>query len=230
MKLHHVAAACATGLLMSAAASGGVINFSFSPSTGGGTLTSIAGAGGPDSGLVVFDQTLPLNFSIDATSEGLGVINFNNARMFLSFTLPPATNLGGGLYRSNVTGTFSIYDYTGNTRSDIITGAVSGGQFLKFGTSHVILLNSNSGLSYTAGPRLTQILGPNRQLAASQDGTFALSNVRTALGSTEIIGPNNVFETFFATTAFTGSSNVVPAPGALVLLGAGAGIIARRRR
>jgi hypothetical protein len=230
MKLHGFAAASAGVVLTSMVASAGIVNFSFTPSSGGGTLTSIAGAGGPDIGLMVFDQNSTLNFSIDATGEGLGVINFPSARMTLSLTLPPATNLGGGLFRSNVSGTFTIYDFAGNVRTDILTGNVSGGQFLKFGTSHVILLNSGSGLTYTAGPRLSSILGPGRTLAATQEASFALSSVRTATGSPEIIGPNNVFETFFASTAFTGSTNVVPSPGALVLLGVGSCVIARRRR
>ncbi len=230
MKLHDLTAACAGVVLTSGVASAGVVNFSFTAGGGGGTLTSIAGAGGPDTGLVVFDQNSPLNFTLDATGEGLGIVNFPNARMTLSLMLPPATNLGGGLFRSNVTGSFTIYDFAGNVRSDIITGTVGSGQFLKFGASHVILLNSNSGLTYTAGPRLASILGPSRALAAAQDATMALSNVRTATGGTEIIGPGNVFETFFATAAFTGSSNVIPSPGALVLLGAGSCVIARRRR
>jgi len=230
MSVLRTAAAAAGALCASMVAHAGVISFSFSPPTSGGTLTSIAGAGGPDSGLMVFDQTSALNFTIDATGEGLGMINFNNARMFMTMTLPPATDIGGGLYRSNVTGTFTIYDYTGNVRSDILTGNVAGGQFLKFDTSHVILLNSNSGLSYTAGPRLTAILGPGRTLAPSQDGTFALANVRTATGGTNILGPGNVFETFFARTAFTGSTNVVPTPGCIALLGVGGLMVARRRR
>ena len=230
MSLFLNCSATAGILLTSTLANAGVIQFSLSPPPTGGAITCIAGAAGPDTGLLVFDQTTALSFSINATSEGLGVINFPNARLVMSMAVPPAVDQGGGFFRANVTGTFSIYDFTGNTRRDILTGTLTGGQFLKFGSSHVILLNSNSGLTYSAGPALTSVLGPGRTLAPSHDGTFALSNVRTPSGATEILGPGNVFQTFFANTAFTGSTNVIPSPGAIALLGAGGVLMARRRR
>jgi hypothetical protein len=222
--------AALVGLFAGPAALAGVISFSFSPPTSGGTMTNIANAGGVDTGLLVFNQNAPLNFSVDGTNEGFGVVNFPNARLSMSMALSPAQDLGGGLFTAALQGTFAIYDFTGGTRSDIIVGTVSGGTFLHFAESNVILLNSNTGLSYSAGPRLSALLAPGRTLAAPQDGTFALSNVRNSTGGTEILGPGGVFQTFFANTAFTGSSNVIPTPGAIVLAAAGGLVVTRRRR
>lgn len=223
--------ALAAGLMCaSAVAHAGVITFSFTGVSSGGTLTTVAGAGGPDTALMVFNQNIPLNFTIDDTANGGGLTTFNNARATMSISLPPANNLGGGLFHSQVSGSFAIYDFTGNVRTDILTANLTGGIFQKFQTSHLIQLGTNTGLTYTAGPRLTQILGPGRQLAASESGLFALADVRTFTGGTEVIGPGNVFESFFANTAFTGSSNVIPNPGSVALLTVGGLMMARRRR
>lgn len=224
-------AALAAGLMCaSAVAHAGVISFSFTPATTGGTLTCVAGAGGPDTGLLIFNQNTPLTFTVDATGDGGGITTFNNARATMSITLPPASNLGGGLFQSQVSGTFTIYDFTGNVRTDILTGNLTGGVFQKFQTSHLIQLGTNTGLTYTAGPRLTQILGAGRTLSTPESGLFALADVRTFTGGTEVIGPGNVFDSFFANTAFTGSSNVIPNPGSIALLTVGGLMMARRRR
>lgn len=218
-------------LCVAASSPAGVISFSFTPPPAGGTMTNIANAGGIDTGLLVFNQNAPLNFTLDATSEGAGVHTYPNARMSMSMTLAPAQDLGGGFFRATVQGNFAIYDYTGNVRSDIIQGALTGGSFLHFGTSNVIILSSNTGLSYTAGPALSAILPSGSSLVPAYDGTFAISNVRNILGGDQILLPNNAFDTFFATTAFTGSANVVvPTPGAIVLSAIGAGVLTRRRR
>jgi hypothetical protein len=227
-------ASASAGLLCAAlSAQAGVISFNFAPPTGGGLLTSIASAGAtPDSGLMFADQSVPLNFTLDASSEGLGVVNFPNARMFMTMSISPARDLGGGFFSATLSGAFTIYDYTGGTRNDIITGTVTQSQFLKVGASHLMLMNSNNSLTYTAGSRLTSLLGANKYIAPSHDGTFALSNVRTLTGNPEIIRPNLTFDSFTAVPAFTGSTNVVtiPAPGAWALAGLGGFIAARRRR
>jgi len=230
MQSFHRAALAAGLMCASGVAHAGIITFSFTPVTTGGTLTCVAGAGGPDTGLLIFNQNTPLSFTINATGDGGGITTFSNARATMSITLPPANNLGGGLFQSQVSGTFTIYDFTGNVRTDILTGNLAGGIFQKFQTSHMIQLGTNTGLTYTAGPRLTQILGPGRQLAAAESGLFALADVRTFTGGTEVIGAGNVFESFFANTAFTGSSNVIPNPGSVALLTVGGLMVARRRR
>jgi len=231
MSVRRRIVASLAGLFSGPAALAGIISFSFSPPPGGATMTNIANAGGVDTGLLVFNQNTALNFNIDGTSEGFGVVNFPNARLAVTMTLAPAQDLGGGLFRAGVGGSFSVYDYTGDVRSDIITGTLSGGTFLRFGGTNVILLNNNTGLSYAAGPRLNALLAPGRTLAPAQDGTFALSDVRNANDGPEIIGPGGAFLTFFANTAFTGSSNVVPTPGAIVLtLAGGVAATTRRRR
>ena len=222
--------AALAGLFAGPAALAGIISFSFSPPQLGGTMTNIANAGGVDTGLLVFNQNARLNFTIDGTQEGFGIVNFPNARLAMSMTLSPAQDLGGGLFRAAVQGSFSIYDFTGDVRSDIITGAVAGGTFLEFGASNVILLSNNTGLAYTPGPRLTSLLAPGRSLAPTEEGTFALSDVRNIEGGPNIIGPRGVFTTFFANTAFTGTSNVVPTPGSILLTVAGGLVITRRRR
>jgi hypothetical protein len=217
-------------LVTAGAAQGGIISFSFNAPVGGGALTNIAGAGGPDAGLMFSDQSAPLNLTLDLTNEGGGIVNFTNARMFMTFTLPAAQAPIPNLYIANVTGTFSIYDYTGNTRVDILTGTLTGGQFIKSGSSHTIVMNDGSGLTYTPGPRLSALLPAGSSLVPAHDGTFSLTNVRTLAGGTDIIGPNNTFSSFTATPAFSGSSTVVPTPGALVLCGIGGYLTARRRR
>ena len=233
MSVVRLAAAFAGVLAASLSANAGVITFNMSPPpSGGGNLTNIAGAGGPDSGLLFSDQTVPISFTIDASSIGLGVITYNNARLFMTLVTQPATTTGGGFYQSSVNGSFTIYDYTGNQRVDILSAQVSNSQFINFGQTHVMLFNSNLGMNYTAGPRLANLLCADRYLAPSHDGTIALSNVQTFSGSTNIIRPNNTFDNFTATPAFTGSTNVlsVPTPGFIALAGIGSLVAARRRR
>lgn len=217
------------GLFAGPAALAGVITFSFAPPPLGATMTNIANAGGVDTGLLVFNQNAVLNFTVDGTNEGFGVVNFPNARLAVTMTLAPAVDMGGGFFRAPVAGNFAIYDFTGNVRTDIISGTVSAGTFIHFGSTNVILLNNNTGLSYSAGPRLTALLAPGRTLDNAQEGTFALSNVTNVMGGPEIIGPGGAFQTFFGNTAFTGSTNVVPTPGAIAL-GLLGGIAATRRR
>lgn len=218
-------------LLVSAgAAQGGVISFSFNAPVGGGSLTNTAGAGGPGAGLMSSDQSRALNLTLDLTNQGGGIVNFTNARMVMNFTLPAAQAPIPGLYISNVTGTFSIYDNSGNTRVDILTGTLTGGQFIKSGSSHTIVMNDESGLTYTPGPRLLSLLPAGSSLAPAHDGTFSLTNVRTLAGGTNIIGPDNTFSSFTATPAFSGSTTVIPTPGAVALLGLGGYLTARRRR
>ncbi len=226
-------AAAAALAFASMTASAGIITFNFPAPVGGGSLLNIRSAGGlPDSGLMIADQSVPLTFTVDATAEGLGVTTFNNARMFMTITLPRATQTGVDVFTSNISGTFTIYDYTGDTRVDILTATLSGGQFVKARGSHVMGSDSASGLTFTPGPRLSAILGADRQLVAPQLATFALSNVLTFGGSPEILRPDLTFESFTATPTFSGSSEVlvIPAPGAAALAGIGGLTIMRRRR
>jgi hypothetical protein len=226
-------AATAALAFASMTASAGIISFSFSPPVGGGSLLNIRAAGStPDSGLMVSDQSVPLTFTVDATAEGLGVTTFSNARMFMTISLPRATQTGVETFTSNISGTFTIYDYTGDTRVDILTATLSGGTFLKARGSHVMGSESATGLTFTPGPRLSAILGVERELVAPQLATFALSNVTTFGGSPEILRPDLTFESFTATPSFSGSSEVlvIPAPGAVALAGLGGMLAIRRRR
>lgn len=217
------------GLAAVSATHAGVITFTFTPPASGGTLTNVANGASVNTGLMAFDQNAALNFTIDGTEEGFGVVNYPNARMEMLMTLSPAVDLGEGLFRASVTGTFTIYDYSGNVRNDLLIGTVSGGSFLRFGSTHTILLNSNLGFAYSAGPGLAALLPAGRTLSGAQDAAFALTNVQTFDGNPDVIGAGGVFESFTANTAFTGSSSVIPTPGTIVL-GMCGGILALRRR
>ena len=226
-------AATAALAFASMTASAGIISFSFPVPVGGGSLLNIRAAGStPDSGLMVSDQSVPLTFTVDATAEGLGVTTFSNARMFMTINLPRATQTGPDTFASAISGTFTIYDYTGDTRVDILTATLTGGQFLKSGAVHGLGSNSASGLTFTAGPRLSAILGSDRELVAPQLAAFSLSNVITFGGSQQILRPDLTFESFTATPSFSGSSEVlvIPAPGAVALAGLGGMLAIRRRR
>lgn len=226
-------AATAALAFASMSANAGVISFSFPAPVGGGSLLNIRSAGGtPDTGLMIADQSVPLTFTVDATAEGLGVTTFNNARMFMTVTLPRATQTGPDTFASIVSGTFTIYDYTGDTRVDILTATLTGGAFVKSGNTHSMSSASAAGLSYAPGPRLSALLGATRELAAPQLASFSLSNVLTFGGSQQILRPDLTFESFTATPTFSGSSEVVviPAPGAVVLAGLGGMLAGRRRR
>ncbi|MEI7659135.1 MAG: hypothetical protein WCK33_13840, partial [Phycisphaerae bacterium] len=121
--------------------------------------------------------------------------------------------------------------YTGDTRVDILSGSLSGGQFISNNGVHSMQMTTTLGLTYAAGPRLASILGSQRELVAPQNASFALSDVRTFTGSTQILRPDLTYESFTATPSFTGDAQVgiVPSPGAAALAGVG-GLLALRRR
>jgi hypothetical protein len=207
-----------------------VISFSFADPVPGRQLTAVANGAGPGVASLSYDTSAAggLNLLVDGTAEGFGALSFANARMELSMSLGAAITIGG-VTVAPVAGSFTIYDFTGNVRTDIITGQSNAGSFVRVLGTNSLQFSTPDGFTYTAGPALQALLAPGRVLAAYQEASFSLTDVQTETG-TSFIGPGGVFRSFSANSSFSGNTEVVPTPGAIALLGMGGLLAARRRR
>jgi len=220
--------AIAAATMSFAAAANAGIAFSFADPAGGKQLTNVKDGGGANTGLLTYDTAAAITFIIDGNAEGFSA-SFPNARMELSMLLGQATTIGG-VTTAPVDGQFTIYDFTGGVRTDIITGTSDNGSYVRIGGTNALLFSSDDGFVYTAGPALTALLAPGRVIAPLQEAVFSLTDIATT-GGTGLFAPGGVFNSFSANASFSGNTDVVPNPGALALLGV-AGMTAglRRRR
>jgi len=203
------------------------VAFSFADPAPGRQITHIAGGGG--TGIISYDGNTPIVFLVDGTEEGFGAISFPNARVETVWSIGAAsTNLG--VTTAPVTGTFTVYDFTGNVRSDILTGTAPTGTFVRIGATNSILFSDPQGFSYTAGPALTALLAPGRILGGSpSEASFTLTNLSLPEGSS-LLGPAGQISSFVADASFSGNVAVIPAAGPLALLGLSSLVGLRRRR
>lgn len=223
--LATISALCVAAVAGSASA--GVITFSFADPVPGRQLSAVANGAGPGVAALSYN-TDTINLLIDGSAEGFGALSFANARMELNMSLGSAVTIGG-ITVAPVAGFFTIYDFTGNVRTDIITGTSQAGSFVRVLGTNSLQFSTPDGFTYAAGPALTALLAPGRVLAAYQEGSFSLTDVQAA-GGGNFIGPGGVFRDFTANTSYSGNTDVIPAPGALALAGLGCLVATRRRR
>lgn len=211
------------GLGAATAANAGV-SFSFADPTGGRQMMNMAGLGPGGSGLLMYDQSAPLTLIVDGTGSGLGSTTFN-ARLEMNLSLGQTSNVGN-LTIAPVTGSFTFYTLNGAIRQNILTGNASEGSYVRLGGTNSILFSA-PGLGYTPGPALAGFLG-GQTLTPGFEGVFTVTDLDT--GGSSVIGANRFFNSFTANASFSGNAQVIPAPGALALLGLGGLVAARRRR
>lgn len=218
--------AFALAALSLAAAARAEVTFSFAdPGTGRQFRNDESGAG-PGLGQLSYDTAATLAVIVDGSAEGFGVTTFTNARMQLNMALGTATTIAG-VTQAPVTGTFALIDNASNTV--IVSGTTILGTFVRVsGTS--ALFSSDPLFFYTAGPALTAIMPPGAVLTAPAEAVFTLTNL-----TPDSPGPlwdpfTGVFKDFTGDASYSGSSEVVPAPGAFALLGLGTLVAARRWR
>ncbi len=225
--MNRLLAVAVPALLVAAGTANTSIAFSFADPLPGTQFTNTQNGAGAGLGRLVWDSNAQLSFLVDGTAEGLGSITFGNARMEFDFVLQPGFLAPNGDTIIPVTGTFTIYDFTGMVRTDILTGTATGGAFLRSGGTSVILLSDPTGFVYTAGAALTAWLPPSVNLINPQEAVFTMTDLEVA-GGLPLLGAGGSVRSFVANSSFSGNS-AIPTPGALALLGVG-GLVATRRR
>lgn len=214
------------GLCLAAGAAQASIAFSFADPSNGRQLTNIKDGVAPGISLMTYDQTAPLVFYVDGSEEALGNLTFGNARMELRFEMSPAVTIGG-VTTAPVAGFFRVFNAT--TGNDIVTGQSGDGAFVRVAGTNSILFSSPDGFTYTAGSELASFLPLGSVLAAEQEAVFTLTDVLVP-GGGGIFAAGGVFKDFTANASFSGTTALVPAPGAMALAGIGGLLVARRRR
>lgn len=214
--------------LATTAAHAGVITFSFADPVPGRQMTAVAGGGGGSSALLTYDTSARISLLVDGSAEGFGALEFTDARMELSMALGVTTTMGG-VTVAPVSGTFTIYDMSTGSRRDIITGASQNGAFVRVLGTNSLQFATPDGFTYLAGPALTALLAPGRELSPYQEASFSLTDIQT-VGGGAFIAPDGSFRSFTANSSYSGNTEVIPAPGALALAGLGGLMVARRRR
>lgn len=222
-------AALAMCLAAAAGTAQASITFSFADPVPGSQLSAVADTPAPGIASLSYDTNAAINLLIDGSQEGLGITSFANARMeFTNMTLGAAVTIGG-ITVAPIAGSFTIYDFTGNVRTDILTGSSQNGSFVRVLGTNSLQFSTPDGFTYTAGPALQAFMAPGTFLTAYQEASFSLTDVQ-AVGGGNFIGPGGVFRSFTANTSYSGNSEVIPTPGALALAGMGGLLAARRRR
>jgi len=220
----------AGSVLALASAANASIAFSFADPVPGRQVANLQNGAGPGLGLLTYDTGANIAFLVDDNElGGFGFTTFTNARLEVNLTLGAAVVMGG-ITLAPVSGTFIIYDFTGNVRTDILNGSSMAGAFVRVTGTNAIQFSTADGFSYSAGPALQALLGGLRILAPDQEAVFTLTDIAT-VGGGNFIGPGGVFRSFNANASFSGTSNteIIPTPGAAALVGI-AGLVAMRRR
>lgn len=234
MTSRSLALAVIGGALSCSAAHAGLtgLAFSFSDPVPGRQLSHVqANQAGAGTGVMSYDQSAALAFYVDGSSQAnpFDAI-FANARMEMSMIVSAGSTVGG-VFSAPVAGFFRIFDAT--TGQDIVRGDATAGAFLRVAGTSSLLLSSDSGFQYTFGSLLQSVLASSGNAGTSpfdpQEAVFTITDA-LAVGGGSIIGSGGVVRSFSANASFSGNTQtVVPAPGALALLGL-AGFAAGRRR
>ncbi|MBX9736815.1 MAG: hypothetical protein K2X32_07805 [Phycisphaerales bacterium] len=224
-----IALALTTALTLAAAANASV-TFQFADPAGGSQLTNVANGGGAGLGLMTYDTSANIDFFVDGSGAGLLSPSFLGAHLEIAFTLGAGVVLPGGTIQIPVTGTFTVYQGTGMSRVNILTGTTlpsGSGAFFQVGSTQSILFSDPEGFAYTAGPALTPFLAGN-SLIDPQEAVFTVTDL-TLSSAASLLGAGGVVNSFTANTSFSGNANI-PTPGAMALVGVGGLLAARRRR
>lgn len=224
--MRAVFVALAAGAVITSGAQAG-ISFSFADPVPGRQLTNVAD-GGSEAGIgaLSYDTSAVLVFYVDASEIGAGTLTFSNARMEMDMEIGAAF-MSGSVMLAPVTGTFTIYDFTGGVRNDILIGNADSGTFVRITNTNSILF-SDPDFTYSPGPALLPLLPSGVVFVPSTEAVFTLTDVQTPGGS-NLTTAGGTFNSFEANASFTGNTEVVPSPAGFALLAIAAGANRRRR-
>ncbi len=217
-----------------AASANGAIFTTYQDPAGDRELKYFAPTDGDIYGSLLIDTAI--DFQVDLTEEGLGVLTFPGATITKTAAVSDVTELvPGTIFAAEVfNATFEIRDADDNL---ILAGTYGNAAEKPFGADLTMLttsatLNANStapggSLEYTVGDAIASALATQGLVAG---GAVDAAWTITAITST-VINEGGFFTDFEANSAFTGTLEVlpVPTPGA-VGLAALAGIAGVRRR
>jgi len=177
-----------------------------------------------------FVDTVALSLTSDAGE--IADTTFSETR--LTFNLQSSTTPvvdQPGLLVTELSGQFTFEDVSGGGAVTILTGDFSDavatlllGSFMGTieGSGSLAGDTAVGSVQLTAGAALQGLLDPGESLGGRQTSSFAFS---------ELTGEeDDGLMTLLGSAAFTGSSQVIPAPGGAALLGLGLLSAARRRR
>lgn len=227
MKRSTALAVLAGSLFVGVSSASASITFAFADPTPGTQFTNVANGGGPGVGQLTWDTSATIAFNVDGSLEGIGSTTFTNARMEANFNLGIGAVLPGGTIQIPATGTFTIYDFTGNVRTNILTGT-GAGALVQIGSTS-ISFSTATGFAYTAGPALLAWLPVGSAISPLDEAVFTLTGI-VVNGGASLLNPDGVVNSFVANSSFSGNTQLVPAPAAMAMLGLGGLVAARRRR
>lgn len=214
--------ACACGAAAEAA-----ISFTFQdPSTAREVTQTASGAATP--GSISYNPVPAVSLRVDGTEEGLGVLNYSTT-LTMNISVGPGGPVSGvpGALSALLSGNFSFFDR--DSSATILTGTFTNAAIVTLTQAGAIISTSQDSLmTYTAaGALLTQLNNHGFSgLTGPSDAAFTLTDITP----TALLNGFGFFNSFTANAAFTGTTHVVPAPGALGLTALAALGVARRRR
>lgn len=222
------------GAGLSASANGAIFT-TYQDPAGDRELKYFAPTGAELFGSLLLDTTI--DFQVDLTEEGLGVLTFPGATITKTAAVSDVTELvAGTVFAAEVfNADFEIRDAGNNL---ILSGSYGYAGEKPFGADLTMLttsatLNANStapggSLEYTVGDAISTALASQGLVAG---GAVDAAWTITAITSTEI-NEGGFFTDFEANSAFSGTLEVlpVPTPGAIALAGLGGLAAIRRRR
>lgn len=226
--VRNIAIALLSVSTLAASAANADIAFSFADPFAGTQFVHTQGGGGGNNGLLTYNQNAVITFNVDGSGEGLGSLQYTNARLETNLIFGLGTVTPGGIVVP-VTGTFTIYDFTGNVRTNLLTGTATAGAFFRTGNTSSILFSDASGFAYSAAGSLAAWLPVGTTLGNPQEAVFTITNLVVANGQS-LLDNDGVVRSFTANSSYSGNAALVPTPGAMAMLGLGGLAAARRRR
>jgi hypothetical protein len=174
-------------------------------------------------GTITFNTNPTIDLVVDATETGQGIQEYQ-VHLSMNLTVGQATLVMGNAWQAPVSGSFAFND--GN--DDVLSGDIMDGAFLTFGTTgNVSAGTATFSLVMMVSGAIADQLG-GATLTAAFDASWSLSDF---LPGSPTINPSGYLRSFVANTAFVGSAQIIPTPGASALLGiAGLLVVPRRRR
>jgi len=216
----------AVGAATVAASAQGAAFFTYADPSGGREVEYTAPVNPGDDGFLFVSATV--DFTVDLTEHGLGVLTFDDATFVKTAYVGPATAIIPGIfYTAEVLDGYFRYETAGGDM--ILEGSFDGADLNVLVNSGSLVTNpspAGGGLTYNYGsPLTTAFQGSGYALGDAIDASWTL----TAITNVAVL-PNGYFDSFEANAAFTGTAAVVPTPGAISLALAGVAFAGRRNK